>query len=139
MNKLRLGSSLALLLMAAMPAQTDTTMVVITHSNVPLPDATTLQKVYTGRQIEINGVPVTPANARAGMAVRERFLRTYLNQDDDKYVAYWTVRRYIGKGVPPREIASASEMISFVQSTPGAIGYVEASEVKPGVNVQVVK
>jgi hypothetical protein len=52
--------------------------------------------------VEVGGVTVAAVNLRSGNTVRAHFLRTYLNQDEEKYTAYWTVRRYIGKGTPPR-------------------------------------
>jgi ABC-type phosphate transport system substrate-binding protein len=45
------------------------------------------------------------------------------------------VRRYVGKGASPRELPSSEDVINFVKSTPGAIGYLDASDVRPGVNV----
>ena len=98
-------------------------------------DAQTLEKVYTGRVIEVDGIPVTAVNASRGSSVRNRFLQAYLNQDEDKYTAYWTVRRYIGKGASPRELLSSAEVIDYVKSTPGAIGYIDETEVPPGMNV----
>jgi ABC-type phosphate transport system substrate-binding protein len=98
-------------------------------------DPLTLEKVYTGRVIEVDGIPVTAVNANSGSTIRNRFLQVYLNQDEDKYTAHWTVRRYIGKGTPPRELSSSAEVINFVKSTPGAIGYIDEAEVPPGVNV----
>jgi hypothetical protein len=50
-------------------------------------------------------------------------------------VAYWTVRKHIGKGTPPRELKTAAEVMDFVQATPGALGYVSAAELRPGLNV----
>ena len=110
-------------------------VVVIGNPNLTSLDAPTLEKVYTGRIIEVNGVAVTPVNANSGSAVRNRFLQAYLNEDEDKYTAYWIVRRYIGKGAPPREISSSAAVINFVKSTPGAIGYIDETDLQPGVNV----
>jgi ABC-type phosphate transport system substrate-binding protein len=110
-------------------------VVVIGHPGIKRLDAPTLARIYTGRVIEVDGVPVTAINANAGSDVRIRFLQLFLNQDEDKYVAYWTVRRYIGKGASPREMSKSSDVIRFVTSTPGAIGYIDASEVQPGLNV----
>jgi hypothetical protein len=110
-------------------------IVVIGNNNVPKTDAATIQKIYTGKFISVAGVNVTPVGAKAGSAARNRFLQEYLNQDEEKYTAYWTVRRYIGKGAPPTELASAAEVISYVQSTPGAVGYIDEAELKPGMNV----
>ena len=110
-------------------------VVVIGHSNIRRLDTATLARIYTGRVIEVEGVSVTAVNAHAGSVVRNRFLQIFLNQDEDKYTAYWTVRRYIGKGASPREMAESSDIISFVNSTPGAIGYITEADLQPGLNV----
>lgn len=112
-------------------------VVVIGHPGLERLDLATLQRIFTGRVVEVGGISVNPVNVSQGDPVRSRFLATFLNQDEEKYLAYWTVRRYIGKGVPPREFATASEVIRFVQSTPGAIGYVDESSVPAGANVLV--
>ena len=110
-------------------------IVVIGHPNLPALDAPTLEKVYTGKVVEVNGVAVTAVNAQTGSATRNRFLQAYLKQDEDKYTAYWIVRRYIGKGAPPREINGSAAVIDFVKATPGAIAYIEESDVQPGIKV----
>lgn len=120
-------------------AQAQESVVVIANPNVPKTDMQSVQRIFTGRQIEVGGVAVVPVNLAGGSPARDRFLASVLNQDDEKYRAYWTVRRYIGKGMPPREFRSAEELISFVQSTPGAIGYVDAAQLKPGANVTILK
>ena len=110
-------------------------IIIIGNNNVPKMDAVTIQKVYTGKFISVAGINVTPVAVKSGMTTRARFLQDFLNQDEEKYTAYWTVRRYIGKGVPPTELASAADVIHFVQSTPGGVGYIDEAELKPGVNV----
>lgn len=110
-------------------------VVVIGHPNLKRLDAATIAKIYTGKVIEVNGVSVTAINANSGNPVRNRFLSLYLNQDEDKYTAYWTVRRYIGKGASPHELAKSSDVINFVNSTPGAIGYIDEADVQPNTNV----
>ena len=110
-------------------------VVVIANRNVSNIDATTLEKIYMGKVIEVNGVPVTAINANAGSAARVRFLRAYLNKDEDDYTAYWVTRRYVGKGAPPRELSSSAAILNYVKNTPGAIGYVDESDVDSNVNV----
>ncbi len=107
----------------------------IGHSNVKRLDAQTVARIYTGKVIEVDGVSITAINANPGNPVRDRFLQVYLNQDEDKYTAYWTVRRYIGKGASPKELMKSSDIIRFVTSTPGAIGYIEEADILPGLNV----
>lgn len=125
-----------LLLMAATEVHAaEPVAVVIAHPSVPRIDAATVARLYTGRTIELGGQPVTVVNAVSGSALRQRFLAVYLQQDEDKYRAYWTVRRHVGKGVPPRDLATAAETIEWVQSTPGAIGYIDAADLRPGLHV----
>lgn len=112
-------------------------VVVIGHAGLERIDVPTVQRIYTGRMVELGNVSVNPANVAAGHPVRSRFLATYLKQDDEKYLAYWTVRRYIGKGVPPREFSTPAEVIRFVLATPGGIGYVDEASLEPGLNVLV--
>jgi len=115
-------------------------VVVIGHSSlVGKLDEPTVQRIFTGKVIEVGGVSVTAVNARLGSPMRNQFLQVILHQDEDKYTAYWTVRRYIGKGVPPREMPTSADIINFVTSTPGAVGYIDESDVKPGLNVLLQK
>ena len=110
-------------------------IVVIGNSNVPKMDTVTIQKVYTGKFISVSGVNIKPVGFKPGTAVRNLFLQEFLNQDEEKYTAYWTVRKYIGKGAPPPDLGSAAAVISYVQSTPGAVGYIDTADLKPGLNV----
>ncbi|EGF30695.1 hypothetical protein IMCC9480_1001 [Oxalobacteraceae bacterium IMCC9480] len=125
------GLCVALLALPAWAAD----IVVIGNSNVPKMDTLTVQKIYTGKFIAVAGVSVTPIAMKSGSPVRTRFLHEFLDQDEEKYEAYWTVRRYIGKGTPPVEMATAADVISYVQGTPGGIGYIDAVELRPGLNV----
>ena len=60
-------------------------VVVIGHPNLKRLDATTVAKIFTGKIIEGDGIPVIAINANSGSAVRNRFLHVHLNQDEDKY------------------------------------------------------
>lgn len=129
----------ALLLAGSTLAQAADRVVVIGHPTVRKLDAATLQRIFTGKTIEVDGVKVQPVNAAPGLPVRQRFLSQYLQTDEDQYVGYWTVRRYVGKGTPPPEVKQPSEMIEMVGRTPGAIGYLDESDLVPGLNVLLRK
>lgn len=132
---LRFLLAAALLFGNAVRAADEGAIVVIAHPGVARVDAGALQRLYTGRAIEVGGTAVTVVNAAPGSPARERFLGQVLATDNERYVAYWTVRRHVGKGVPPRDLKTAAEVIEFVQSTPGGLGYVAAADLRPGLNV----
>ena len=109
-------------------------MVVIGHPGMGKLDVVTVQKIFTGKLIKVGDIDVKPVNVKP-CSLRDRFLQTFLNQNDEKYTAYWTIRHFIGKGAPPLELPSSAEVIKFVQSTPGAIGYIDEDDVEPQVSV----
>lgn len=137
MNRRHLLASLALgfALPAARANPDGPAVVVIGHSSVPRVDAATVARLYTGRAVEAGNVVVQVLNLPAGHALRQRFLSAFVLMDEERYRAYWTVRRHIGKGVPPREVDHPSALIDLVASTPGMVGYCDAAVIKPGMNV----
>ena len=100
--RLRLAAWAVAIAGGAVPMAAAAGVVVIGNANVARLDAQTLEKIFTGRVISVDGIPVVAVNVSRGSALRKQFLEAFLKQDDDQYTAYWTVRRYVGKGAPPR-------------------------------------
>ena len=113
----------------------DEALVLIGHSALQKTDLATLQRLYTGRVVSLNQQSATPLNLPPGHPLREQFLTGILGQNEEQYSGYWLVRRYVGKGAPPQELASPEEIIRAVSSTPGAVGYVPLSKVPTGGNI----
>ncbi len=110
-------------------------VVVVAHPGMRKLDVATVERIYSGKVVELDGQPVVPVNLPPQHAVRQRFLKDFMQRDEPSYLAYWTVRRYVGKGAPPKEVGSTSEVVMHVLHNPGAIGYMEESDVPPGVNI----
>jgi hypothetical protein len=96
-------------------------------------DLALLGRMFTGRTVEIGGNTVLPCQLPPGHPARDKFLAVTLRQTEAEFRAYWTVRRHVGKGTPPREFASSSALMGHVAQTPGAIGYVPLAELSSGV------
>ena len=114
-------------------------VVVIGHKDIKELNANIVMRIFTGRVIEVEGVAVIPVNIRPSAPVRDKFLSKYLGQNEDKYSAYWTVRRFIGKGTPPREVDTDAEVIEFVRNNSGAVGYVDDESTVIPSDVYVLK
>lgn len=65
------------------------------------------------------------------------FSKTLLQVFPHQLRMAWDRQVFSGQGQYPEQVASTQEMLSRVASTPGAIGYVKASEV--GQNVRVLR
>lgn len=126
---------LAVLLSGAAGVGRAEEIVVVAHPSVAKADRPTLLRLYTGRTVSIGLQNVTPLNLPAGNPVRERFLKYCLEQTEEQYTGYWLVRRYVGKGAPPPELASVEDVLKYLQETPGAIGYVPLSRLPRNANV----
>lgn len=126
---------LLLALLAPFSGRAQEALVIIAHGGVPKTDLATVQRLYTGRILSIADQPALPVNLPPGNPLRQQFLEVYLEQNEEQYTGYWLVRRYVGKGTPPREMASIEEILRFVGGTPGAVAYVPQSKVPKGANV----
>ena len=67
------------------------------------------------------------------------FSKTVLQVFPQQLRMAWDRQVFSGQGRYPEQVASTQEMLSRVASTPGAIGYVKASEVNPNVRVLKIR
>jgi ABC-type phosphate transport system substrate-binding protein len=78
-----------------------------------------------------DGTPVRPVDQSFRAPVREAFTLRVLEKPLLGMQAYW-IRRIADGGVPPPPVKSSDEeVIAFVASTPGSIGYVSVSTALP--------
>lgn len=84
----------------------------------------------------INGQTVMPVDLSANSPVRESFSAAIHDRDVNAVKSFWQRQIFSGRGVPPPEKASDSEVLAFVSANPGAVGYVSAgATIGPGVKI----
>ena len=110
-------------------------VVVIAYESIPKADRPTLQRLYSGRVVSISRQSAVPVSLPPGHRVRQQFLEMILGQNEEQYTGYWLVRRYVGKGAPPQELADVDALVRYVLVTPGAVGYAPLSKVPLGTNI----
>jgi ABC-type phosphate transport system substrate-binding protein len=75
------------------------------------------------------GKSVAPVMAAAGAPERIAFLKIVCGMSDAELSKYFLAAAFSGKSAtPPKEVGSAAAVKSFVASSPGAIGFVKASD-----------
>lgn len=74
-----------------------------------------------------DGAAVEPVDQLPGSPVRAEFSAAIHNRDVDAVKTAWQRAVFSGRGEPPPEKASDEEVIAFVASRPGGIGYVSQS------------
>jgi ABC-type phosphate transport system substrate-binding protein len=71
-----------------------------------------------------SGQAVSPVELPAAAKAREAFARTVLNKSISQVKSYWQQQIFSGRDVPPPEKQTENDVVAFVRSNPGAIGYV---------------
>lgn len=84
-----------------------------------------------------NGTAAAPADQKGG--VRAAFTKAVHGKPVNAIDTYWQQQIFSGKEVPPPTKASDDEVIAFVKSNPGGIGYVSAGAATAGVKVVAIK
>jgi ABC-type phosphate transport system substrate-binding protein len=71
--------------------------------------------------------------------VRKTFSEAVHQKDPDAISAYWQVLVFSGRDVPPKTLKSDAEVLEFVKSHAGAVGYVSSVADADGVRVVTVQ
>lgn len=82
-----------------------------------------------------DGSAVTPVDLNARSAVREAFSQEVHGRGVGAIRSYWQQAAFSGAGTAPLERSSDADVITFVKSTPGAVGYISADTDAAGVKV----
>ena len=85
-----------------------------------------------------DGGHVEPVLLKAG-SVHDAFVRQYTGKTAAGLENYYRSLVFTGKGAMPKMFATDAEVVAYVKSTKGAIGYVGAGARTDGVNVLDVK
>ena len=86
-----------------------------------------------------DGSSVSPVDQRAQSSTRATFSQRVHRKSVPMMAEFWRQQIFSGRNVPPVEKASDAEVLEFVRSNPGAIGYVsERAALAPDVKVVAV-
>jgi ABC-type phosphate transport system substrate-binding protein len=94
-----------------------------------------LKKVATWR----NDWTVRPVQLSRRFPLRDQFTREILKKSPSQLRSYWNRQIFSGKGVPPPDLESEDEVIRYVLSNKGAIGYLAAGANPRGARVVRLK
>jgi ABC-type phosphate transport system substrate-binding protein len=126
---------------SAAPALAQDFKVIVNSAN-STSDLTTEQaaKLFLKQSTKFpNGTAAQPVDLAKASSVRAAFSKAVLGRPVSAVESYWQQQIFSGKDVPPSAKGSDDEVIAFVKSTPGAIGYVSGGASTAGVKVIDVK
>ena len=111
--------------------------VVIINPNLQATEVSSsdLSNIYLGKSSTLNGNKVSPVDQKQSSAVAQAFRSNVLKIGESDYQNRWVEKMLSGEASPPPTKASDAEVIEFVKSTSGGLGYVSASSDLSGVTV----
>lgn len=119
-NAIRHVSIAALLVLGAWPLSASADLYVIVNSSLRV-SIDDIKAIYTGDTELIGSVKVQPSDNRGAQS---EFLSKVLGLNVNRYDSLWTMKSFRDGLTPPTAKSTDAEVIEYVLSKPGAMGYV---------------
>ena len=127
MKRMLIWAAIAAMTPAA-PAFAELVVIVNPKNPVASTTADEVASLYLGRATTFRGgAAATPIDVKEGNATRDEFYGKVADKSPGQLKAYRAKQMFSGKGAPPQELASVSEVKKAVAADPSAIGYIDKS------------
>lgn len=122
----------------AMPAMLHAELVVVVNARCGVAAMTRNEviNVFFGHNRQFfNGIAVEPVDLADAHPDRQRFYNSLVGKDLSDVNAYWARQVFSGRMPPLARVASADEVLRWVVSHPGGIGFMDSTKVDARVRV----
>jgi ABC-type phosphate transport system substrate-binding protein len=85
-----------------------------------------------------DGIRIFPVDLVESRKERTEFSKDIHNKKVSSIKAYWQKQIFTGRGVPPPEKVSDSEVLDYIQQHEGAIGYISNSTSIENLKIKVI-
>jgi ABC-type phosphate transport system substrate-binding protein len=117
-------------------ASADLVVVVNARSGIERLTLDEAVNIFMGRYRQFpSGIAAHPIDQPEAQSERAQFYRLLVNKDLAEINAYWARLVFSGKTKPPRQARNQAEIIEWLARQPGAIGYLERTQVDARVRV----
>lgn len=114
----------------------ETSVIVSVNNGNASIDKNTISKIFLGKSKSFpDGSQALPIDQNDGAAARESFNSNVLGKSASQLKSYWSRLIFTGKGTPPKQSGSDSDVKALVSNNPNMIGYIDSSAVDSSVKV----
>lgn len=90
--------------------------------------------IFLGKNSNLpNGAPAVLFDLPESNPLRDEFYTKVTGKSAAQVKAHWAKMSFTGKGTPPREVASSSELKKAIAGIVGGIGYIEKAALDDSV------
>lgn len=115
--------------------------VIVANNNVKISEIkkSDVHDIFTGASNTFgNGARAVPATLKSG-PIHDEFLKEFIGKNDTAFRAAWRALVFSGQGTMPQSFDTEAELLDYVASKPGAIGYVGPSTTSDKVKTLPIK
>ena len=118
----------------------DVVAVVSARSPIIALNSSQVADIFLGKTSRFpDGTLAVPIDQQEDSPAREKFYSQLTGKSPAQVKAHWAKIIFTGRGQPPRQVATNAEAKKVIADNPGAIGYIEASQVDSSVKVLALK
>ncbi len=122
--------------LAAWEARADLVVVVNARLGVAAMTRNEVINIFFGRYRQFfNGAEAEPVDLVDSNPDRARFYAALVGKDISEVNAYWSRQLFSGRMQPPTKVASQEEVLKWVASHPGGIGFIDLAKADARVRV----
>jgi ABC-type phosphate transport system substrate-binding protein len=121
-------SKLLVLLLTCASVSIASGLTLVAHPSVTLDSVTKVQlkRIFLGKIKKIGSQSFKPVNCKA---FQKTFFKEFLGKSQSKYKKYWLKKTFADGAKSPEVKSGLAELMAYISSTPGAIGYAPADQV----------
>ena len=123
------------LIFGSSSSNADALIVIVNQGNpvASLSDAE-VKRIFLGKMKRFpSGAKVKPTDYKKGKSLRSTFYQKVAKKSVKDVENYWYRLVFTGKGVPPKPMSSAKDVINYVSENENAIGYIKESQLTSAV------
>ena len=115
--------------------EAETLVVTADNSQLASLSKSDVRQLYMGNTKTAEGHKVMLLDMPEGSAERQSFYHRVAGKNESQLKSYWARMIFTGKGTPPMQVRDSGEMVRKLKGNPQALGYMQASDLKPGLKV----
>lgn len=136
LKQIRYLLAIVFLALPSLPAWAELVVVVNTRCGVAAMSRNEVINIFFGRNRQFfNGVEAQPVDMLDTHPDRARFYQALVGKDLADINAYWSRQVFSGRTQQPAKTATAEEVIKWVTSHPGGIGFIDLAKADARVRI----
>lgn len=98
-----------------------------------------LAQIYLGKiKNYSNGRTIKAVDLPKSSPAHKKFYKSVVKKSSSAVKRHWSKLKFTGKGKPPKELSNPRDVVKWVATTEGAIGYIDGKYLNKSVKVVLI-